>query len=152
MNRLLLLIAVFSVLASASRAGEETPVYPLCLDLSIETTSEGAASLLREDGWEVSTAENNLSLDASRDGATLTLGWLDETYLRDVTYTEPWDDAWKCKDRLAEWVEWFRLLNGKPMVDTETFHYWNIPGMEVWFEITEAGGGAATLTCSITFL
>ncbi|MCX7022132.1 MAG: hypothetical protein NTW26_07675 [bacterium] len=74
MKRLLLLIAVFPVLTSASRAGEEIPVYPLSLDL-----------------W-------------------------------------------------------------KPMVDSETFHYWNIPGMEVWFEITEASGGAATLTCCITFL
>ncbi|OGD72467.1 MAG: hypothetical protein A2Y64_05320 [Candidatus Coatesbacteria bacterium RBG_13_66_14] len=147
-----MLIAVISALASASRAGEEIPVYPLGLDLSSETTSEGVASLLREEGWDVSTAEDSLSLSAERTGATLTMSWLDATYLRDVTYTEPWDDAWNCKERFAEWVEWFRFINGKPMVDTETFHYWNIPGMEVWFEITETGGGAATLTCSITFL
>lgn len=148
MNRLLLLIAVFSVLASA----EEIPIYPMGLDLTIETTAEGAASLLREDGWVVQTAEDNLSLDATRDGATLSLGWLDETYLRDVTYTELWDDAWKCKDRYTEWLDWFILMNGRPMVEDETFRYWNIPGMEVWFEITEAADGAATLTFSITFI
>jgi hypothetical protein len=151
-KRLLALIAVITVFASASSAGEETPIYPLSLDLSSETTAEAAASLLRDDGWEVETAEDNLSLSAKRDEATLEMSWLDKTYLRDVTYAESWDDSWKCKDRLAEWVEWFKLVNGKPMLDTETFHYWNIPGMEIWFEVTESGGGAATLTCSITFL
>jgi hypothetical protein len=147
-NKLLVLITVLPVLA----AGGETPIYPLSLDLSGETTAEAAASLLTDDGWEVVTAEDNLSLSATRDEATLKLSWFDENYLRDVTYTELWDDSWKCKDRLAEWVDWFKLVNGKAMVDTETFHYWNIPGMEIWFEVTESGGGSATLACSLTFL
>jgi hypothetical protein len=147
-KRLLLLIAVFPVLA----AGEQTQIYPLDLGLASETTAEEAASLLRGEGWEVETAEDDLSLSASRDGATFDLSWLDETYLRDATYTELWDDAWECQERFTEWVEWFRLMNGKPMVESETFRYWNIPGMEVWFEITESEGGAATLTCSFTFL
>ena|GEM_PF-4776104 len=143
-----MLIAAFATLA----VGEKPPIYPLDLDLFSENTAEEVASLLREEGWEVEIAEDNLSLDASRDGATLALGWLEVTYLRDVTYTEHWDDAWECKDRFTEWVDWYTLMNGKSMVDSETFHYWNLPGLEVWFEITETGGGAATLTCSLTYL
>jgi hypothetical protein len=147
-KRLLLLVVVLPALAAA----EEALVYPLGLDLVSETTAEEVASLLRGDGWEVTTAEDDLSLDASRDGETLTLNWLDANYLRDVTYTEQWDDAFEAKDRYEEWLEWFKLINGKPMVESETFHYWNLPGMEVWFEITDSEGGAAVLTCSLTFL
>jgi hypothetical protein len=148
MKRFLPLVMIPAALA----AEEETPIYPCGLELENDTTLEEVGSLLRADGWETETSDDELCLLAERADAELVCCWLDENYLEEVTYTELWEDGWAGKDRYGEWLEWLTLIHEKPMVDDETFHYWNLPGMEVWIEITEGTGGAATLTYSLTFL
>ena len=148
MKRLLPLI----VLVSAFAAEEEMPLYPLGLGMANETILEEIGSLLRDEGWETEAAEDNLGLRAERGCETLELVWLDETYLKEVIYTELWDDAWEGMDRYREWLTWLDTAYDEPMVDDETFHYWMRPGEEIWIEVVESSIGTATLTFSLTFL
>lgn len=147
-KRLLPLIVIVSLFA----AEEEMPLYPLGLDMVNETILEEIGSLLRDEGWETEAAEDNLSLRAERGSETLELVWLDETYLKEVTYTELWDDAWEGKDCYDEWLAWLKTIYRRPLVDDETFHYWKQAGEEIWIEVVESSSGTATLTYSLNFL
>lgn len=149
MKRLLPLIIIMTSLA----AYEETPIYPYGLELENETTLEEVDSYLSAEGWECEVLDEGLSLYAVRDGdAEIIYYWLDEDFLKEVSYSESWDDAWDGRERYGEWQAWLRLIHGKPMVDDETFHYWKLPGEEIWIEIVEPPDGTATLTFSLTFL
>ncbi|MCK4594951.1 hypothetical protein KAU45_10650 [bacterium] len=148
MKRLLPLIVIVSLFA----AEEEMPLYPLGLGMANETILEEIGSLLRVEGWVTEAAEDNLSLRAERGNQTLKLVWLDETYLKEVTYTELWDDAWDGKDRYDEWLTSLETMYDEPLVDDETFHYWMQPGEEIWIEVVESSVGTATLTFNLTFL